>query len=71
MKCEATDAWVINECKDSPAPDSGNPVLHSKGEALKSAPGVKVQHGSKDQEIENLKRLLASVSQRLDALKSR
>ena len=30
-----------------------------------------IPHGSKDQEIENLKRLLASVSQRLDALKSR
>lgn len=26
---------------------------------------------SKDQEIENLKRLLANISQRLDALKSR
>lgn len=30
-----------------------------------------VSHGSKDQEIENLKRLLANVSQRLDALKKR
>lgn len=30
-----------------------------------------IPHGSKDQEIENLKRLLANVSQRLDALKSR
>lgn len=30
-----------------------------------------IPHGSKDQEIENLKRLLASVSQRLDSLKTR
>jgi len=30
-----------------------------------------IPHGSKDQEIENLKRLLANVSQRLDALKTR
>lgn len=29
----------------------------------------KLLHGSKDQEIENLKRLLANVSQRLDKLK--
>lgn len=31
----------------------------------------KISHRSKDQEIENLKRLLAHVSQRLDALKTR
>jgi hypothetical protein len=30
-----------------------------------------IPHGSQDQEIENLKRLLANVSQRLDALKTR
>lgn len=30
-----------------------------------------IPHGSKEQEIENLKRLLANVSQRLDALKSK
>lgn len=37
----------------------------------KGSEGSKLPHGSKDQEIENLKRLLANVSQRLDALKTR
>lgn len=32
---------------------------------------VNIQPRSKEQEIENLKRLLANVSQRLDALKHR
>lgn len=40
-------------------------------EKPKTFEGDKVPHGSKDQEIENLKRLLANVSQRLDALKTR
>lgn len=35
----------------------------------KSDGSAKVSHGSKDHEIENLKRLLAEVSQRLDKLK--
>lgn len=30
-----------------------------------------IRHGSKDQEIENIKRLLAHLSQRVDALKTR
>ena len=37
----------------------------------KASENARLPHGSKDQEIENLKRLLASVSQRLDALKNR
>lgn len=32
---------------------------------------VTIPRGSKDQEIENLKRLLANISQRLDGLKQR
>lgn len=37
----------------------------------KSVERDKVPHGSKDQEIENIKRLLANISQRVDALKSK
>lgn len=35
----------------------------------KGSEGSKLPHGSKDHEIENLKRLLADVSKRLDKLK--
>jgi hypothetical protein len=30
---------------------------------------VTISHGSRDQEIENIKRLLANISQRIDKLK--
>jgi hypothetical protein len=51
---------------------SANPrELERKPPPPKPVQSGTIPHGSKDQEIENLKRLLASVSQRLDALKSR
>lgn len=44
--------------------------LDSKAHPTPKAPERgKVPHGSKDHEIENLKRLLADVSKRLDKLK--
>jgi hypothetical protein len=55
------------EGRPPPKSDLPNPA----SDVSKRYSGVTIPHGSKDQEIENLKRLLASVSQRLDALKSR
>lgn len=43
--------------------------LNQKPSAPKAPERGTVPHGSKDHEIENLKRLLADVSKRLDKLK--
>lgn len=78
LHCAATTTWGANE-------ECMNPLTQSKNSAnIKEPPGIprppaqpkgqadgSIPHGVNDQEIENLKRLLASVSQRLDALKSR
>lgn len=44
-------------------------VQPDKTRNSKSEVRVNISHGSRDQEIENIKRLLANISQRLDALK--
>lgn len=54
-----------------------NAIQRERDERARSAPQSKSQSSvtipprSKEQEIENLKRLLANISQRLDALKVR
>jgi hypothetical protein len=64
IKCGASTAWSAGECEGMKPQDA--PPSKPKPER-----DVNIPHGSKDQEIENLKRLLAHVSQRLDALKTR
>lgn len=74
MSCEGGRTQGTNETSERMSAREGkipNALTYPPPPKRKAERGDNIPHGSKEQEIENLKRLLANVSQRLDALKTR